>query len=100
LIFAFSCCPVFFLGKFPAMTVRVNIVVEGRVQRVGFRFECSRLAAQFGLRGWPPAIGFQYIRAGDSGTEAEKKVKETRALYVTKRSGKRRRVCSDKNNYS
>ncbi len=34
------------------MTARVHIMVAGRVQGVGFRFECRRLAAQRGLRGW------------------------------------------------
>ncbi|MBU4201125.1 MAG: acylphosphatase [Verrucomicrobia bacterium] len=34
------------------MSTRVHIVVAGRVQGVGFRFECRRLAIQFGLQGW------------------------------------------------
>lgn len=34
------------------MKARINIVVAGRVQGVGFRFECRRLAIQLGLRGW------------------------------------------------
>lgn len=34
------------------MTKRVHIEVEGRVQGVGFRFECIRVATRLGLRGW------------------------------------------------
>lgn len=34
------------------MTTRVHLVVAGRVQGVGFRFACQRLAIQLGLGGW------------------------------------------------
>lgn len=38
--------------KFFVMNMRVHIRVKGRVQGVGFRFECQRLAIQMGLQGW------------------------------------------------
>jgi len=34
------------------MTVRVHVLVNGRVQGVFFRFETSRLARQLGATGW------------------------------------------------
>lgn len=49
---AFSCYWIFSPGKLPTMKARIHIVVEGRVQGVGFRFECVRMATQLGLRGW------------------------------------------------
>ncbi len=35
-----------------SMKARIHIVVEGRVQGVGFRFECRREAIRLGLHGW------------------------------------------------
>lgn len=34
------------------MKARIHIVVQGRVQGVGFRFECRREAIRLGLEGW------------------------------------------------
>lgn len=34
------------------MTVRRRLVISGRVQGVGFRFRCRRMALDRGLAGW------------------------------------------------
>ena len=44
----------------------------------------------------PPAIGFQYIGSGDSGSETEKKVKEHRTVYIVGKKNNRRRTKSKK----